>query len=133
MEYSIEKQEGRPRKQDSTAWLTIAVFAVLLAIIFAVVIYSFYRDIKAPQVITRCAPGMCKFSVYTGVKTCPGDGDTEGVQILEGTEFCTTADYCQNQQYPCAVQANQQLNCAGVCDTPQCRCVANPSSGLVGI
>lgn len=123
----------KPKAKDPTGWVTIGIYAVLMAIIIAAVMYALYRDIKAPQVVQRCVPGLCKFNVFSGVKTCPNPGDTVGVQLLEGNEFCTSANYCQQPKYQCAVNLDQTLNCDGECDHPDCRCVANPALGLVGI
>ena len=85
-----------------------------------------YRESNAPEVNQRCAPGLCAFSSITGVKRCPTPGSTEGLAIDLGLEFCTTRDYCQNSNYPCAVQPDQTLNCDGVCGEGNegCRCVS---------
>ncbi len=121
----------RKKETDPSGWFVIALVIVVLTVIFAIVIYLFYVDIKAPQVIQRCNPGLCKFSIFTGVKTCPGVGDPVGVQLLPGTEWCTSANFCQKEGFTCAVQADQSVSCDGICDTPQCRCIANPNNGFV--
>ena len=123
--------QKKPKKQDPQGWFVICLFAVIIVIMVCIIIYLIELDIKAPIVQQRCNPGVCKFDVFTGVKTCPASGDTVGIQLEEGPEFCTSANYCQHQGYTCAVLADQSLDCTGVCDQPLCRCVQNPSSGAI--
>lgn len=117
--------------KDTTGWFTICVAVVLATVIFCVIIKLLFIDINAPEVIQRCPVGLCKFNVFTGVKTCPGNGETEGMRVAYGKEYCTSADYCQQKNYQCAVLSDQSLDCDGVCDTPECRCVAGTTSSLV--
>jgi hypothetical protein len=128
---SVKSQESN-KNRDPTGWLVICIFAVIITVIFCIIWYQMIVDIRAPQVEQRCPVGLCKFSVFTGIKTCPSPGDTLGVQLAQGSEFCTSADFCQNSNYQCAVLSNQTLNCDGVCDQPKCRCVPNPNDeGIV--
>lgn len=126
-------KEPKPIAKDPTGWVAIGAFAVLMAIVIGVIVYAMYKDIRAPEVIQRCSPGMCKFNVFTGVKTCPNPGDTTGIRLLEGNEYCTSPNFCQQTRFQCAVQADQSIDCTGECDQARCRCVANPELGLVGI
>ena len=107
-------------------WAVIAIMVVILVAFTVWMIVLLYREQNAPIVNQRCNIGVCAFSAITGIKRCPPTGDTEGLIIDLGMEFCTTEDYCQNKDFPCAVQADQTLNCEGVCNIPTCRCVANP-------
>lgn len=125
--------EKEKQRKDPTGWLVVCIFAILLTVFFCIIVYLMIVDIRAPQVEQRCPVGLCKFSVFTGVKTCPAPGDTVGVQLSQGSEYCTSADYCQQSKYQCAVLADQTLNCDGVCDQPKCRCVANPSTGGITV
>lgn len=127
------KNPNAEKSKDPTGWLVICVSAIILTIVFCIIAYLLTTDIRAPQVEQRCPVGLCKFSVFTGVKTCPEPGSTVGIQLAQGAEFCTSADYCQQSKYQCAVQADQTLNCDGICDQPKCRCVANPENGGVTI
>lgn len=127
------RKESKPTAKDPTGWVAIGTFAVVFAIIVAIIVYAMFVDIRAPKVVQRCVPGLCKFNIFTGIKTCPNPGDTVGVQLLEGNEYCTSANYCQQTKYQCAVNLDQSINCDGECDHPQCRCVANPELGLVGV
>jgi hypothetical protein len=123
--------QPKVRKEDPQGWFVICLFAIMVVIIVCAVIYLIELDIKAPIVQQRCNPGVCKFDVFTGVKTCPAAGDTTGIQLEEGPEFCTSADYCQHPGYSCAVLADQTLNCDGTCDVTMCRCVQDPSTGAI--
>jgi hypothetical protein len=125
--------EPRTKKKDPTGWVVIGAFAVLFAIVVCVIIYLIYKDINSAVVVQRCKPGMCKFDIFTGRKTCPNPGDPLGIEMREGNEWCTSADFCQQERYQCAVQSDQSIDCTGECDQPKCRCVANPALGLVGI
>lgn len=113
-------------RKDATGWLVICAFAIILAVIFAIIIYLLYQDIRAPDAIQRCNVGMCKFSIITGVKTCPEASSTVGIRVFPGAEFCTSRNYCQHPGYTCAVQADQSVRCDGICDTAECKCVHPP-------
>lgn len=119
--------------QRNQGWTTIAIFAVAMTLILCVVAYQVYKDIKSTLVIRRCAVGLCKFDIYTGRKTCPASNDIEGLQISEGLEYCTSANFCQQDKYKCAVNPDQTIDCSGECSTPECRCVANPTNGPIPI
>tara|TARA_R110001599_G_scaffold266539_3_gene467333 strand:+ start:10966 stop:11328 length:363 start_codon:yes stop_codon:yes gene_type:complete len=118
-------------KQKVDGLFVICIASIILTIVVCWVIYNMYIDIRAPEVFQRCVPGVCKFNVFTGVKTCPGNGDTTGIRLIPGAEFCTSANFCQKENFQCAVQANGSISCDGVCDTPQCRCVGDPTDGFV--
>lgn len=109
-------------------WTVIAIVLVVLVAFTVWMIVLLYTEKNAPIVNQRCNPGLCAFSAITGIKRCPTAGDTQGLSINLGMEFCTTKDYCQNNNYPCAVQLDQSLDCTGVCgvSNPACRCVPNP-------
>lgn len=109
-------------------WFVIAVVVIILVIFTVWMIVLLSQESNAPIVNQRCSPGLCAFSAITGIKRCPVPSDTQGLIIDLGLEFCTTEDYCQNNNYPCAVQVDQTLNCEGVCGVgnPSCRCVPNP-------
>jgi len=115
------------KNRDPTGWLVICVAAISLAIIFAIIFYLMYSDINAPVVVQRCNPGLCKFNVTTGIKTCPGVGDTVGVEVTPGLEACSSKSYCNEPDHPCALLSNQTLDCSGVCDIAGCRCVKTPT------
>ena len=109
-------------------WAVIAIMVVILVAFTVWMIVLLSREQNAPVVNQRCNVGLCAFSAITGIKRCPAAGDTEGLIIDLGMEFCTTRDYCQNNNFPCAVQIDQTLDCSGVCGpgNNSCRCVANP-------
>ena len=93
------------------------------------ILYSIKVDANAPDVINRCSVGLCAFDIITGIKRCPDPGATVGLRIAAGAEKCTTRDYCQPNNFTCAVQLDQTLKCNGVCGTgnEQCRCIADPT------
>lgn len=124
------EQRTKTGPPDTTGWLILAVVVVVLAIFFAWLIYTLYRDANSADVVQRCSPGLCKFSILTGVKTCPNPGDTLGVRVTAGSEFCTSENYCQNEPFNCAVQLDQSVNCTGVCGpgNDRCRCVRDPTN-----
>ena len=115
------------RPKSTTGWLILAIITVVLAIFFTWLIISLLRDANDTNVIQRCDPGLCKFSTITGIKTCPDVGDTQGIQLDVGLEFCTSEDYCQERNYTCALQLDQSVDCDGVCGpgNGRCRCIAN--------
>ena len=108
-------------------WAVIAAILVILVIFTIWMIALVFGDTNAPIVNQRCNPGVCAFNTITGIKRCPSNSNTQGLIIDLGLEFCTTRDFCQNNSFPCAVQADQTLNCEGVCDVIACRCVRDPS------
>jgi hypothetical protein len=128
-----QDNQPRRRKKDPSGWLVISAFIVLFTIVVCVVIWLIFKDVNSADVVQRCKPGLCKFEIFTGRKTCPNPGDTVGIRLEEGNEYCTSADFCQQERYQCAVQSDQSIDCTGECDTPKCRCVANPALGLIGI
>lgn len=113
------------RGRDPTGWVVICLSAIILAIIFAIIIYLIYRDINSPQVIQRCNPGLCKVNKSTGFRSCPAVGSTVGIVVTPGAEICTSRSYCNNPGFTCAVNQDQTLNCEGVCDVSGCKCIAN--------
>lgn len=124
-----------PENPKATGWLVLAITIIILAIIFAWLFIAVQSDTVGATVIQRCEPGVCLFSTVTGIKTCPAPGDTVGIQVQLGAEFCTSRDYCQQPGYQCAVQPDQTVLCNGVCNNPagstgneSCRCVAPPQN-----
>ena len=108
-------------------WFVVVVVMIILIAFTTWMVVLLFRESNAPLVIQRCNPGLCAFSSITGIKRCPVD-DVQGIEVNLGLEFCTSRDYCQNNNFPCAVQADQSLNCAGVCGAgnEECRCVSVP-------
>ena len=125
----LKQPEKPPTKNDWTSWLVLATILVVIVVVFGIIIYIVYKDSQAPDVINRCAPGLCAFNTVTGIKRCPDAGDNVGLRIALGFEACTTENYCQAQGFTCAVQLDQTLNCEGECgpNNDRCRCIANPA------
>lgn len=117
------------KKTDPQGWLVLAIVVVIITIVFAWLIVSLWKDANSPNVIQRCNPGLCKFNLLTGVKTCPNPSDTIGIQASSGIERCTSRDHCQVAGFTCAVQPDQSVDCNGVCGSgnSQCRCVSDPT------
>jgi len=122
-----------PPKTHATGWLVIAIIIIVLAIIFSWLFISMTSDTVGANVVQRCNPSVCKFNTITGQKTCPAPGDTLGIQVELGAEFCSSRDYCQQPGFQCAVQPDQTVLCNGVCNNPagftgneQCSCTSNP-------
>lgn len=125
------KLQNKPPIQDvnSGGWLVIALIAIIFTIVLAWIIVALIKDSTGAEVIQRCNPGLCKFSTISGVKTCPTtEEEAQGIRVNLGAEFCTSRDYCQKQNYQCAVQLDQTVLCDGVCGfgNEQCRCVSSP-------
>jgi hypothetical protein len=115
-------------KANTDGWVVIAAIAIIFAIVLAWIIVALIKDSNSAIVIQRCNPGLCKFSTISGIKTCPASGDPVGVQVNLGAEFCTSRDFCQKENFKCAIQLDQTVLCNGVCGTGNdaCRCVRNP-------
>lgn len=108
--------------------LVIALITIIFIIVLAYIIVTLYKEWKAPIVIQRCPVGVCAFDIITGIKRCPPVDSTKGIEVKYGVELCTSANYCQNLSYPCALLPDQTLDCFGVCgpNNDQCRCVKSP-------
>ena len=121
------KKEKAPK--DNTGWIVLVVILVIVVLVYGFIIYSVRQDANAPEVINNCDPGLCAFSIVTGIKRCPPDNNTK-IRFGPGAEFCTSRNYCQERNYTCAVQSDQTLNCSGVCGTgnDECRCIQNPTA-----
>lgn len=109
-------------------FIIISIFVIIVAIILSIAIYNYYKRIRQNTVTFRCNPGLCKFDLFTGIKTCPNTGDTQGLEVVVGLEGCTSADFCQFNPNRCALLPDQTLDCSGICGpgNSECRCI-NPN------
>lgn len=119
--------DNRPRSSGRSLIAAIIVIAVVAAICYFV--YILYSRANEDIVIQRCPVGLCKFDVITGEKRCPASAATEGIQIDFGKEFCTSRNYCQNVNFPCALQLDGTVDCSGICGLGNngCKCLATNS------
>ena len=125
----IGSNEEKP-KTDPQGWLVLAIALVILVIFFCWLFYTLSADSKPAEIIQRCNPGLCAFDIFSGRKRCPPPGQVEGLRIAPGAEFCTSANFCQQEPFTCAIQLDQSWRCDGVCGTgnEECRCIADPTT-----
>lgn len=118
--------ERVPRRDNSVLIITMIIVTILIAAI-AIVVYAVFRN-RDTVAVSRCEPGLCVVELATGVKRCP-ESLTDRLIYNNIFEDCTSANYCQSSQAPCAVLAGGVLDCTGVCGVgnEQCNCEKAPT------
>lgn len=119
----------RVPQRDNTIFIIIMIVLVAISAAVAFVIYIAKRS-AATTTSGRCEPGLCKFNLLTGVKTCPAS-NTEQVLYNIALEGCSSRNYCQDPKYSNAVLTSGLLNPDGVCNpngipgNEACSCVSS--------
>jgi hypothetical protein len=118
----------RQLKRDNS-WITIMIIVIIILVItLAINIYAIFRP-QSQLASASCSAGLCAINFATGDKRCPSTS-TGVVEYNQGFEGCTSGNYCQAVEAPCAVLQDGSLNCEGFCGSGNnlCRCSAKPAS-----
>ena len=115
--------------RDDTWYVIIMIVIIVIVLVVGFVVYIVLRG-NTSETRGLCLPGVCVFSKIDGTKRCP-TLPTERLDYNIGLEGCTSASYCQEDPYTCAVIVSQgTLNADGVCGqgNNNCPCIRCPTS-----